>query len=393
MVGLCVTDGVSASASRAEESGANASGSRTPDSLALGIQWRQISAGTYHTCGIQGDGALWCWGANTSGELGIGGPHHRQPTPQQVGTRTDWTFVTGGHNLTCAIPVDGTLWCWGRGDHGQVGDGGTAIVRQPVQIGSATTWASVDGSDGDSVYDFDSHVCGIRTDGSLWCWGQNTSGQLGIGTTEDALRPARVGHSRLWAQVSAGNDESCAVRTDGTLWCWGQTFRHGQGTSSTRPLRIGLSNGWTRVSVGGAHICAIRQPGTLWCWGANNQGQLGDGTVTAHLSPERIGSATDWVDVTAADLNTCGLRSDGTAWCWGYGERGQVGDGQHESRAVPTAVRGGPETWATAPSIRYLHACALGADSTAWCWGYNKDGELGQGDKDGRPLPAQVFTP
>ncbi|MGI8702021.1 MAG: RCC1 domain-containing protein [Nocardioidaceae bacterium] len=357
--------------------------------------WATVAVGTWHSCGIRLNGTLWCWGADKSGELGDGG---RSPQfhPVQVGTRTDWVAVMAGHNTGCAIPEDGSLWCWGRGDHGQLGNGDTGIVRTPVRVATATDtgWLAISGSNGGYGYATDSHTCGVRADGTAWCWGQNDLGQVGNGTQNDQLTPTRVGRSNGWTSVSAGNGMSCGTRAGGGLWCWGTgDLGNGANERELSPVRIGTSSHWATVSVGAGHTCGTRTDGTLWCWGWNGTGAVGDGTTTERFTPVQVGTKTTWVSVTAGSASTCGTRADGAALCWGANASGQLGNGTQADTTVPVKVEGGPPAWSVDVTTRYLHSCGVGRNHTLWCWGFNKYGEVGSGTGREVHLPAHVKVP
>jgi alpha-tubulin suppressor-like RCC1 family protein len=284
--------------------GRNAAGSVT---VAIAGAWSTVSAGVSYTCGTRTDGTLWCWGANTYGELGTGDTTNRD-TLTRVGTAATWAAVSGYFQHTCATRTTGTLWCWGLNDTGQLGTGNIDDRFLPTQAGTATTWAAV------SVADH--FGCGTRTDGTLWCWGYNGSGQLGTGDTADRHVPTRVGTAATWTSVSAGNDFACGTRTDGTLWCWGSNG-HGQlGTGDTTsrpaPTQVGTAATWVAVATGFAHTCATRTIGTLWCWGLNASGQLGTGDTNDRFTPTQVGTASTWASVADGWNHTCGIRTNRT---------------------------------------------------------------------------------
>lgn len=354
--------------------------------------WTSVSAGGRHTCGMRPDGTLWCWGHNTWGELGIGtsglGAEKSFPVQVDAGTAT-WASTSAGGGHVCAIRSDGTLWCWGFNFNGEVGDGTTAERSSPVQVGASTDWRSVSAGAG--------HSCGIRSDSSLWCWGGNPHGELGNNTDAGGLTPGLVdAGTPHWASVSAGGGHTCGTRTDGTLWCWGFNFdgQLGQGTRADKsfPEQVGTGIDWVSVSAGGSHTCATQSDGSLWCWGDNSYGQLGNGTGADNGSPGQVDGGSDWTSVSAGDRHTCGTRSNGTLWCWGNGADGALGNGTsglNVVRTTPVQVSGGATDWASV-SGGGSHSCATRTDQTLWCWGANWFGQLGDHSQTDQPVPAHV---
>ncbi|ABK52733.1 BNR repeat domain protein [Acidothermus cellulolyticus 11B] len=297
-------------------------------------QWKQVGGGARHACGVRSDNSLWCWGSNATGQLGIGN-NTDQYSPVQPQTNTNFSMAVGGDDFSCAIRGDGTLWCWGGNGNGQLGTGDTTSRLQPVQIGTAT-WTTVTAG----LY----HACGIQTDGSLWCWGANGSGQLGLGSNSPSsyLTPTRVGTATTWTSVAAGYLSTCATKSDGTLWCWGDNT-HGQlGIGNTLPQYSPTQvsgTSWVTVSAGQYTACAIRTNGTLWCWGENSNGEVGIGnTNTPQLTPQQVTTATNWNTVSLGYQHTCATRSDGTGWCWGNNTNGQLGQGNTTQQTLPVQL-------------------------------------------------------
>jgi alpha-tubulin suppressor-like RCC1 family protein len=349
------------------------------------------TAGQNHSCGLKDNGTLWCWGSNQYGQLGDGTTTSRN-SPVKVGTQDTWASVSAGKWHTCGVRIDGTLWCWGDNARGQLGDGSETRRKLPIQVGSLATWASVAGV----IW----HTCGVRTDG-LWCWGGNNNGQLGDGTTTNQSTPVQVGSLRTWISVASGGngmgwgDHTCGVRTDGTLWCWGDNSEGqlGDGTSvdyRSKPVQVGSHMSWASVTIGAFHTCGVTTNGTLWCWGVNIDGELGDGSWVFHGLPVQVGTLTTWVSAAGGECHTCGVRTDGTLWCWGYNGSGQLGDGTSTGcRSAPVQV-GSLTTWVSAAGGE-SHTCGIMTDGTLWCWGDNSDGQLGDGTTTNRITPVQVF--
>jgi len=291
--------------------------------------------------------------------------------------------VASGGSHTVALRTNGTLWAWGDNRQGQVGDGTTTSRHSPVQIGTADNWAGVSAGS--------THTVALRTDGTLWAWGNNGSGRLGDGTTTSRQSPVQIGAGMDWAYVSAGSTHTVAVGTDGTLWAWGHNWQGqlGDGTTSHRhsPVQIGTASDWVSVSAGWQHTVGVRANGTLWAWGTNGHGRLGDGTTTSRHSPVRIGTASNWDSVSAGNYHTVAVRSDGTLWAWGRGAHGMLGDGATTDRHSPVRI-GTASNWDSVSASRY-HTVAVRTDGTLWAWGH---GMLGNGPLTTQQSPMRIGT-
>jgi alpha-tubulin suppressor-like RCC1 family protein len=238
-----------------------------------------------------------------------------------------WLQVAAGGNFTCGIREGNTLWCWGAPDFGDLGTGAVNQKLRPQQIGKPTSgWASVATGAG--------HTCAIRADGTLWCWGFGSDGELGTGATTDQGLPQQVTSPAAdgWASVAAGAGHTCAVRADGTLWCWGSGFfgQLGAGAVVDQPLpqqvTTPAADGWTSVATGAFATCALRTH-ALWCWGDNDDGELGIGGTASQSVPRRVPvpSRNGWLLIAPGDFHACALRTGHTLWCWGYNAAGELG--------------------------------------------------------------------
>jgi hypothetical protein len=233
--------------------------------------------------GIESDGSLWAWGDNTSGQLGIGVTGGSAPLPTHEVQAFTWNAVAAGSNFVVAIKSDGTLWAWGDNTSGQLGRGAGPGSPSAVQVSAVTTWTAVTAGK-----DF---ALALRSDNTLWAWGNNASGQLGDGSTTTQTFPEQIVPSFTWTAVAAGSNFTVALRADGTLWAWGDNSSGQLGIGSTSgsasPVQVPLL-GWTAVAAGSNFTVALRADGTLWAWGNNTSGQLGDGSTTTRISPEQI---------------------------------------------------------------------------------------------------------
>jgi alpha-tubulin suppressor-like RCC1 family protein len=252
--------------------------------------------------------------------------------------------VSAGSTGACVVKTDSSLWCWGDNSNGELGDGTKTLRAAPVVVTGFSTGGAASVSAG-----YTYHTCAVKTDGSLWCWGYNWCGQLGDGTKTDRSTPVMVtGFSSGVASVSARGSFTCAVKTDGSLWCWGENYygQLGDGTITQRltPVMVtGLSSGVAAVATGGEHTCAVKTDGSLWCWGWNQFGQLGDGTKTNRSTPAvSPGLSAGVASVAAGEASTCAVKTDGSLWCWGSNQDGWLGDGTKTDQSTPQQIPAAP---------------------------------------------------
>jgi len=326
------------------------------------------------------DAGLYGWGFGAFGSLGNGNTTSYS-SPIQIGSLTNWKQVIAGQSHTLAVKTDGTLWAMGIGTIGALGDGSIVTKSSPVQIGTQYNWKNIDASVG-SCGEFSTS---IKTDGSLWVWGANGVGKLGIGSSSSALyysSPIQVGALTNWKQVSSSKnfDSVLAIKTDGTLWSWGNnTFGqlgNGNTTYYSSPIQIGALTNWKQVTNGQAFSVAMKTDGTLWAWGENFWGNLGNGTRTNYSSPIQVGTLTNWKQVAGGLSFTGAVKTDGTLWMWGSNGYGELGVGNITSYSSPVQV-GSLTNWKLV-SCGYFYTTAIKTDGTLWAWGYNNYGQLGQ---------------
>jgi alpha-tubulin suppressor-like RCC1 family protein len=329
---------------------------------------------------------LYTWGGNDSGKLGDGTTTNKSSPVITAGGGTNWKQVASGGLHTTAIKTDGTLWTWGNNSSGRLGDGTTTTRSSPVTTaGGGTNWKQV-ASGG-------LHTTAIKTDGTLWTWGYNLNGELGAGTTTSRSSPGTTaGGGTNWKQVASGYSHTAAMKTDGTLWTWGYNLNGelGDGTATNKSspvITAGGGTNWKQVACGNLHTAAVKTDGTLWTWGRNSTGQIGDGTVTTRSSPvTTTGGGTNWKQVASGSTHSAAVKTDGTLWTWGYNGNGQLGTGVTTNRSSPGTTTGGGTNWRQV-ACGYSTA-AVKTDGTLWTWGYNNYGQLGDGTTTDRSSPV-----
>jgi len=356
-----------------------------------GNTWVAIAAGADHTVALKSDGTLWTWGYNFFGQLGDNSTTNRNTPVQVFGGGNTWVAIAGGGNHTVALKSDGTLWAWGINDRGQLGDGTNTLRNTPVQVfGGGNTWVAI-------AARFN-HTVALKSDGTLWTWGSNFYGQLGDATNTDRNAPVQTsGGGNIWVAIAAGDNHTVALKSDGTLWTWGYNFygQLGDSSNTNRNTPVEVSGGettWVAIAAGYVHTVAMKSDGTFLAWGYNQNGQLGDGTNIHRNTPVQVfGAGNTWVAIAAGYAHTVALKSDGTLWVWGRNDFGQLGDGTNTQRNTPVQVSGGGNTW-VAIAAGWYHTVALKSDGSLWAWGYNANGQLGDGTNTDSNTPVQVFA-
>ena len=331
--------------------------------IAQGISWKQVAAGAQVSAVIKTDGTLWLYGRNDLGQLGDNTTVNKSSPVQTVSAGTNWKQVACGYQ-TAAIKTDGTLWLWGSGDSGQIGNNSTLNRSSPVQtISGGTNWQQVSCG----LYT----TAAIKTDGTLWLWGLNSLGQLGdnSGTNKSSPVTTTGAGGSNWKQIVSATQGTAAIKTDGTLWRWGnnQYGQFGDNTtvSKSSPVQtVSAGTDWKQVSLisSGQATAAIKTDGTLWAWGRNSYGQLGDNTNVNKSSPvQTVAGGTTWKQVSgAANFNAVsGIKTDGTLWTWGRSFTGQLGDNTNTSRSSPAQIAGPGNAFWKQVSFGDRHAAAV----------------------------------
>jgi len=328
-------------------------------------------------------GSLWAWGKNSSGQLADGTTTTRSSPVQTVAAGTNWSLVSGAGQYwggaAGGIKTDGTLWMWGENGqyyYGRVGDGTTTSRSSPVQI-AGTTWKQL--SCGGR------HTAAIKTDGTLWAWGVNNNGGVGDGGTVPKSSPVQTSiGGNTWKMVScSGYHSTAAIKTDGTLWTWGRfnTVINTNFSAADKytPVQAGSETTWKQVSLGYIHGGAIKTDGSLWMWEDNSApyAALGDGTTTTRYSPvQTIAGGNNWKQVSCGSYLTGAIKTDGTLWMWGMNSAGGLGDGTNVNKSSPVQTISAGTNWKMV-SAGYYMCTAIKTDGTLWCWGENYNGGLG----------------
>lgn len=347
-----------------------------PTQIGTDTDWASVSTGRNSTFALKTDGSLWAWGSNSWGVLGMGSTSSISSVPVQVGTATDWASVMTNYNHTVALKSNGTLWAWGSNSYGELGDGTTTSSTSPIQIGTATDWASVAAGD--------SHTLAVKSDGTLWAWGRNNYGQLGDSTTTDQHVPTMIGADTNWTVVSGGKQFSAALKDDGTLWTWGYYLGAAQGSSSNPtvvPTQIGSDTDWSSLSTNYSYYgLAVKSDGSLWKWGYAR-------------SPSLLSSNSVWTSVAIGNNYQVALQADGTLWTWGKNPYGQLGNGSAEE---VYAMRVNPVEIDTAGADQVVaggySSFSIKADGTRWAWGVNDRYQFGDGTTSNSSSPIQIGT-
>jgi alpha-tubulin suppressor-like RCC1 family protein len=311
-----------------------------------GNNWKQVAAGYCHTAAIKTDGTLWLWGSSFNGQLGNNSIQDQSSPVQTISGGANWKQVAAGYCHTAAIKTDGTLWLWGFGTSGQLGNNAITNRSSPVQtVSGGTNWKQV--STGDS------NTAAIKTDGSLWLWGSGTNGILG--NNDDIINHSSpiqtISGGNNWKQVSAGCGNTAAIKTDGSLWLWGvgvfgQLGNNARTNHSSPVQTVSGGNNWEQVDTDSQHTAAIKTDGTLWLWGDGSGGALGHNAITDRSSPvQTISGGTNWKQVSVGNFHTAAIKTDGSLWLWGNGTNGEMGNNSTQDQSSPVQTISGGNNW------------------------------------------------
>src|SRR3954454_1841380 len=356
----------------------------TPTALvasSTALSFRQLS-GMWNTCGVTTGNSVYCWG--------------RVPSPAAAGIQ--FLQVREGTDFACGLTTTNRVYCWGFNQLGQLGNGSSATSSEvPVELAGGRLYKQLRVGD--------SHGCATTVGGVSYCWGLNSDGQLGDGTTTTRRSPVKIASNLTFVLVSTGRNHTCALSSAKKAYCWGRNNVGQLGiqssTTKLKPVPVADNRTFREVTAGGFHTCGIGLDGKGYCWGWNKYGQLGDGTRSRRSRPTLVTGGLTFTSLNPGGAHTCGLTAAHVAYCWGYNWYGQVGDGSSADfppydfmRLTPTAVTGGLLFDKIMPAMASGHTCGVTTDSRAYCWGSNAVGQVGDGTTSWeRTTPTPVVGP
>lgn len=347
--------------------------------------WKVVALGQDRSCAIDGTNRPFCWGSNLGFGLGLGlNEREHRSSPTLIENQTNWLGIAAGQFLGCGLHTSGLI-CWGS-------DGVLPYGNTPYTI-TAGAWTLVAPSD-----DF---ICGLKSDGSLFCWGDAYDGKLGMGPgASNQSLPVQL-NGDPWLSLCTGDNHACALRKDsedpfGSLWCWGSNYSGqlglGDATKREVPTRVGTKN-WLAIACGYHHTCGIQSDNSLWCWGANDEGQLGLGNIApGNTIPASVDNAISWTAISAGTSFTCALDAGSKLWCWGGNERGELGRGDGFYFSSSKGAVAVSLSWKSV-QLGNRHACGIDSEDKLWCWGSNLYGQLGVGAFGFETSPSLVVIP
>jgi alpha-tubulin suppressor-like RCC1 family protein len=370
-------------------------------------KWKNptTAVGYSHALALKPDGSVWAWGNNYYGQVGDGtsGNGTDKPTPVQVsglGVGSDVIAVSATYNSSLALKGDGSVWAWGDNTYGQLGDGtsGYGMYKStPVQVSGLGAGSGVI-----AIAAGQQHFMALKSDGTVWGWGDNSYYQLGDGTSTPRSVPVIVPGLTGGVAIAAGKIHSFAVKADGSVWSWGYNgngaLGDGTNTSKSSPVQVstmGPGSGVIALTGGYFHTLAIKVDGSVWAWGSNLKGQLGIVSGNTNSPVQIMAPGSGARAVAAARQSSYLLKEDGSVLAWGLNDYGQLGDGTNTNRTTPVPVSGmGANSGTIAVSAGEFVSQSLNADGTLSAWGYSQSGVIvgGTNGANNTPVPNTLIS-
>lgn len=349
-------------------------GLQAPAPAASAVAIRVSGVGYDQSCAVDSTGKAWCMGHNNSGQLGDG-TFVDSALPVQVSGAQTWASIDAGDAETCAVTIAGAGYCWGRNNVGQLGINSTgADAGSPVLVSGGYTWRSITVGD--------QSACGVTTSNAGYCWGLGGNGQVGDGNSVNVPAPSLVSGGLSWSYIKMSDNagrHACGITTSGDAYCWGDNTTGQLGTNdhtaSPTPVPVNGGYKWSKISAGGSTSCGVTTSGVGYCWGSNYMGVIGNGGGADALVPTSPNGGYTWIDIVPGGGVTCGVRSNGAGYCWGADGLGALGDGTNSDSTTPVPVAGG-YTFASI-AIGGGNSCGVTTASGIYCWGWNAFGQLG----------------
>jgi alpha-tubulin suppressor-like RCC1 family protein len=301
---------------------------------------------------------------------------------EQARAATPVASIDAGTDISCAVTAWGAGYCWGQNSFGAVGDGTTTPRTVPVLVNGGHEWRSISAAA--------NHSCGVTTSGAGYCWGANWNYQLGDGTSNQSTEPVAVSGNIVWRSIHAAWDSTCGISIADDLYCWGKndTGQLGNGFSFNAGTPWLVGSGWKSVATGSTGSCGLKLDDTAWCWGKNNLSQLGDGTTNDSLAPVAVAGGLLFTEVAVGKEHACGIRDDRRMYCWGADGNGSLANGAPGSQSSPMLISGVSE-WKDL-ALGEFHTCGVTVAGALECAGYNDFGQLGDGSTTSRQVMTAV---
>jgi len=366
-----------------------------------------------HIICLKSDGTPWSWGNNTwpsvgayGGQLGDGTVSSQSSPVLVVGSHT-FAQISCGASHTLGLKSDGTLWAWGNSYSGQLGNGSfdgsfsTAFKTSPVVVLGSHSFTKASAGGNYEYGSLDGSSYALKTDGTVWAWGVNAHGQLGLNNTNSQSSPVLVVGSHSFQKISCGGINAAALKSDGSVWCWGYN-NYGQigdetTSNNSSPVAVIGGHSFIQVAVGYQSIQGLKSDGTVWSWGYNGTGQLGDNTKTNTSSPVLVVGNHSFKLIVAGYECVYGLKTDGSAWSWGRNNGGSLGDNTTIGKSSPVVVVGSHSFTMlfaggfTSAHVGYTgYGAGLKSDGSVWMWGADYFGQLGDNTGVTRSSPVLV---